>query len=102
MNNFFGNMMGMANQALGTMKQMGQVATEAETIMQIIKVYKGGGNPLALMAQMANSNPQMAQAMQMVDGKSPQQIKQMVQNMANEQGIDLKQLAQQYGLQLPN
>ena len=102
MNNFFGNMMGMANQALGTMKQMGQVATEAETIMQIIKVYKGGGNPLVLMAQMANSNPQMAQAMQMVDGKSPQQIKQMVQNMANEQGIDLKQLAQQYGLQLPN
>lgn len=102
MNNFFGNMMGMANQALGTMKQMGQVATEAETIMQIIKVYKGGGNPLALMAQMANTNPEMAQAMQMVDGKSPQQIKQMVQNMANEQGIDLKQLAQQYGLQLPN
>lgn len=95
-------MMGMANQALGTMKQMGQVATEAETIMQIIKVYKGGGNPLALMAQMANTNPEMAQAMQMVDGKSPQQIKQMVQNMANEQGIDLKQLAQQYGLQLPN
>lgn len=102
MNNFFGNMMGMANQTIGAMKQMGQMANEAETIMQIIRVYKGGGNPMALMSQMAGSNPQIAQAMQMLQGKSPQQIQQMVQTMANEQNIDLNKLAQQFGLQLPN
>lgn len=101
MNNFFGNMMGMANQTIGAMKQMGQMANEAEAIMQLIRVYKGGGNPLALMSQMAGNNPQMAQAMQMLQGKSPQQIQSMVQNMANERGIDLNQLAQQFGLQLP-
>lgn len=102
MNNFFNNLGGMAQNVLGGMKQMGQMATEAEQIMQLIRVYKGGGNPMQMLSQMAQSNPQMAQAMQMLQGKNPQQIQSMVQNMAQEQGVDLNALAQQYGLQLPN
>ena len=101
MNNFFGNFMGMANQTLGTMKQMGQMANEIEGVMQLIKVYKSGGNPTQLMSQMAGANPQMAQAMQMIQGKSPEQLQQMAMNMARENNIDLGQLAQQLGLQLP-
>ena len=102
MNNFFNNLGGMAQNVLGGMKQMGQMATEAEQIMQLIRVYKGGGNPMQMLSQMAQSNPQMAQAMQMLQGKNPQQIQSMVQKMAQEQGVDLNALAQQYGLQLPN
>ena len=102
MNNFFNNLGGMAQNVLGSMKQMGQVATEAEQVMQIIRLYKSGGNPMQMLSQMAQSNPQMGQAMQMLQGKSPQQIQQMVQTMANQNGIDLNALAQQYGLQLPN
>ena len=101
MNNFFGNFMGMANQTLGTMKQMGQMANEIEGVMQLIKVYKSGGNPTQLMSQMAGANPQMAQAMQMIQGKSSEQLQQMAMNMARENNIDLGQLAQQLGLQLP-
>ena len=102
MNNFYNNLGGMAQNVLGGMKQMGQMATEAEQIMQLIRVYKGGGNPMQMLSQMAQSNPQMAQAMQMLQGKNPQQIQSMVQKMAQEQGVDLNALAQQYGLQLPN
>ena len=36
--------------------------------------------------------------MQMLQGKSPQQIQQMVQTMADQNGIDLNALAKQFGL----
>ena len=101
MNNFFNNLGGMAQNVLGGMKQMGQVANEAEQVMQIIRLYKSGGNPMQILSQMAQSNPQMGQAMQMLQGKSPQQIQQMVQTMANQNGIDLNALAAQFGLTLP-
>ena len=102
MNSFFNNLSGMASQTLGTMKQIGQMANEIDGIMQLVNVYKGGGNPVQMMAQMAQNNPQMAQATQMLQGKNPQQIQQMVETMAKDRGIDLNQLAQQLGLQLPN
>lgn len=98
MNNFFNNLGGMAQNVLGGMKQMGQVANEAEQVMQIIRLYKSGGNPMQILSQMAQSNPQMGQAMQMLQGKSPQQIQQMVQTMADQNGIDLNALAKQFGL----
>lgn len=100
-NNIMNNFMGMANQTIGTMKQMGQMANDIEAVMQLVKVYKGGGNPMQLMSQMAANNPQMAQAMQMIQGKSPEQLQQMAMNMARDNNIDLGQLAQQLGLQLP-
>lgn len=98
MNNFFNNLGGMAQNVLGGMKQMGQVANEAEQVMQIIRLYKSGGNPMQILSQMAQSNPQMGQAMQMLQGKSPQQIQQMVQTMADQNGVDLNALAKQFGL----
>ena len=98
MNSFFNNLGGMAQNVLGGMKQMGQVANEAEQVMQIIRLYKSGGNPMQILSQMAQSNPQMGQAMQMLQGKSPQQIQQMVQTMADQNGIDLNALAKQFGL----
>jgi hypothetical protein len=39
--------------------------------------------------------------MEVLDGKSPQEIKAYVQNVAQTQGVDLSQLAQRMGLQLP-
>ena len=101
MNNFFNNLGGMAQNVIGSMKQMGQMANEAEQVMQIIRLYKSGGNPMQMLSQMAQGNPQMAQAMQMLEGKSSEQIQQMVQNMANQNGIDLNALAAQFGLTLP-
>ena len=98
MNNFFNNLGGMAQNVIGGMKQLGQMATEAEQVMQIIRLYKSGGNPMQALSQMAQSNPQMEQAMQMLEGKNPQQIQKMVQTMADQNGIDLNALAKQFGL----
>lgn len=98
MNNFFNNLGGMAQNAISGMKQMGQMANEAEMIMQIIRAYKGGGNPMQMLSLMAQSNPQMGQAMKMLEGKNPQQIQQMVQTMADQNGVDLNALAKQFGL----
>lgn len=60
-NNMFGNIIppqmmnnlkGMTTQAIGGMKQMGQMATEAETILNLVSAYKSG-NLLPAIQQMA-------------------------------------------------
>lgn len=54
----------------------------------------------ARMAQLVNSNPQARQAMQMIQGKSPQEQQQMFINMCKEQGLDPRQFAGQFGINL--
>lgn len=69
-------------------------------MMQLINLARTGGNPMAMLNAMSGSNPQIAQAMQMMRGKSPQQLRQMAENMANERGINLNQLASSMGLRI--
>lgn len=54
----------------------------------------------ARMAQLVNTNPQARQAMQMIQGKSPQEQQQMFFNMCKEQGLDPRQFAGQFGINL--
>lgn len=58
-------------------------------------------NPKAILSQLSVNNPQLKRVMEVLDGKSPQEIKAYVQNVAKTQGVDLTQLAQRMGLQLP-
>ena len=67
-------------------------------LMQLISLAKNGGNPMPMIQQMAQSNPQMAQAMQFIQGKSPQQLQQIAMNMAKERGTTVDQIARQMGL----
>jgi len=69
--------------------------------MQLMNVMRGGGNPMQMMQQMAHSNPQIAQVMQMMQGKNPQQLRHMATNMAKERGTNIEQIAQQLGISLP-
>lgn len=71
-------------------------------IMNLIQLVNGGGNPMGLLSQAAMQNPQMAQAMQMINGKDAAQLKQMAENMARERGLDINALASSLGLHLPN
>ena len=50
------------------------------------------------MQQMAGSSPQIAQALQIINGKSPQQLQQIATNMARERGLDVSQIMQGLGL----
>ena len=69
-----------------------------DPVMMLVQAMQRGGNPMALMQQMAGSNPQVAQAMQLIQGRSPQQLQMMTQNMAKERGIDINQMLRDLGI----
>lgn len=69
--------------------------------MQLIQMIQRGGNPQQLVMQAAQNNPILRQAMQAVNGRTPEQVRDMAYQMARQQGIDLNQLARQLGIKLP-
>lgn len=71
-------------------------------LVQMMNVIRNGGNPMALLQHMAGQNPQMRQFMQMINGKSPDQLKQMAENMARERGVSINDVARQLGITLPS
>ena len=69
--------------------------------MQIMRAVQNGANPNQIAAQLAQSNPAVRQAMQMMSGKTPAQVRDMAYQMAKQRGVDLNQLAQRMGIRLP-
>ena len=67
-------------------------------IMALVNAMKSGGNPNAMLQQMAGSDPRIGQAMQMMQGKNPQQLRSMAENMARERGINIADLARGLGI----
>lgn len=70
-----------------------------QTIMSMMRT---GGSPAQILQSMAQQDPRVGQAMQMIQGKSPQELRSMAENVARERGIDLnalvQNLAQQFGM----
>lgn len=62
-------------------------------MMQIMQMMQGGV-PMNQMMQMFGGNPLMQQAMKMGQGKSPEQMMQIFNNIANEKGISMEQFEQ--------
>ncbi len=54
--------------------------------------------PELLIQQMAGRNPRMQQAYSMIQGKTPEQLKQMAENMAKERGMTVEKVAKNIGL----
>ena len=71
-------------------------------IAAMMQIMRSGGNPMYLLQQMAAQDPQVSQAMRMIQGKSPQQLRSMAENMAKERGVSLESMANQMGITLPN
>ena len=69
--------------------------------MQILQAVRNGANPNQIAMQLAQSNPAVQQAMQIMTGKTPDQVRDMAYQMARQRGVDLNQLAQQWGIRLP-
>ena len=61
-------------------------------IMQLIGMIRGASNPMQFLQSQAQSNPMIARVLQMTNGKNEQEIMQIANNMAREQGVDLNQL----------
>jgi hypothetical protein len=69
--------------------------------MQLIQMLQGSGNPMQMLMGMAQNNPALGQALQMVNGKTPAEMERMAYDMAKQRGVDLNQLAKQMGIKLP-
>lgn len=54
-----------------------------------------GGNAEHALRDMASSNPKVAQALKMVDGKTPEEVNQIAANMARERGLTPDGIKQQ-------
>lgn len=65
-----------------------KVEQRMNNMMGIFMQLMQSQNPMAMMMQMFGKNPAMQRAMQMMNGKTPEQMQQVVMNMSKEAGID--------------
>lgn len=71
---------------------------QSNLIVQLAQLARGGGNPMQALQQMAGRDPRVSAAYTMLQGKNPQQLRQMAENMARERGVDIQALARRLGL----
>ena len=69
--------------------------------LQMFNLLSSSKNPMNLLHQMSSKNPSLKRVFEVVNGKSPQELRQYVENTAKTQGVNLSELAQKLGLQLP-
>lgn len=69
--------------------------------MQLIQLIQGGGNPMQMLNQMSRTNPMVGQVLRMTNGRTPNEMRNMAQEIARQRGVDLNQLAESMGLKLP-
>lgn len=71
--------------------------------MQILQMLNAAQNPDAMLQQIASQNPLMQRAMTMAQGKSPQEIRAIAINLAQQQGMtaqDVDNMVRNFGLKL--
>lgn len=62
--------------------------------MQLMNLIANNNSPMQLIQQMFGNNAIMGRAIQMGQGKSPEQIQQIIKNIAHEKGMTDEQLNQ--------
>ena len=67
-------------------------------IFQLASLARSGGNAMQMLQRMAAQNPQAAQAINMIRGKTPHQLQQIATNMARERGTTPQEIARSLGL----
>lgn len=72
-------------------------------MFQMFAQLRNKPNPMQMAQSIFGNNPLFAQAQKMAYGQSPEQIKQIIMNVAKEKNIssqELNQWASQFGLSL--
>ncbi len=70
-------------------------------MQMMMQMLMSGGNPMQIMQQFVSKNPALAPAMQLCQGKNPDELKQVFYNLCKSKGIDPNQVASQCGVTLP-
>ena len=65
----------------------------------VMRLIQSGGNPMTMLSQMGG--PQAQEAMGLIQGKNPQQLRETAEKMAQERGTSIEAIAQRLGLSLP-
>ena len=63
-----------------------------------MEMLQNSNNTMAGMQKLAGQNPQLQQVMGMIEGKTPQQMQQMAENLAKERGVNLQEFMKQIGI----
>lgn len=64
-------------------------------LMQMARTRSG--NPAPLLEQLARQNPALRQAMDMTRGKTPQEVRQIADNMARQRGTTVEDILRRMG-----
>ena len=64
-------------------------------LMQMMRTRSG--NPAPLLEQLARQNPAMRQAMDITRGKTPQEVRQIADNMARQRGTTVEEILRRMG-----
>lgn len=67
-------------------------------IQMMMQAVRAGMSPSQFFQQMGGQNPMLKQLHQITNGKNPQELMQIAENMARERGTTVQALAQQMGL----
>lgn len=72
-------------------------------MLQVFNQIRAMQNPQQGMERMFGNNPVFQQARKMAEGKSPEQMKETVLNLAKTQGVDIQQIMgmlNQFGIKI--
>ena len=67
-------------------------------MMSMIQMAMSGMSPMQYLQQVSRQNPMAAQAMNLIQGKSPEQLHQIADNMAKQRGTTVEEIARKYGI----
>ena len=67
-------------------------------LARLVNALNARQNPMAMIQQMAANDPQMAQFLNMVQGKSPGQLRQIAENMARERNVSINDVIRSLGI----
>lgn len=76
--------------------------TTNNPMMAMMQASMSGMTPMQYLQQRMGQNPQIAQAMNLIQGKTPEQLHKIADNMAKQRGTTVEEIARQYGLPMNN
>lgn len=76
--------------------------TTNNPMMAMMQASMSGMTPMQYLQQRMGQNPQISQALNLIQGKTPEQLHQIADNMAKQRGTTVEEIARQYGLPMNN
>lgn len=71
---------------------------QSNTMQKLMQAWKSGKRPQDVLPQLAKSDPDVARAMQIISGNTPQAVTGIIQQMAAKNGITIPALMEMMGL----